>query len=105
MLFEVNSGKFKDGLTEFDARPIPAQVDLAPLVREFGSPQHLLTGEEQHFFGEFHDALVIGICHIELKHGEFGIVFAVHSFVAEIAANLVHSLEPPYQQALKIQLK
>ena len=53
---------------------------------------------------ERHHPVVVLILYIELHTGELRVVVAVHTLVAEVLANLIHTLETTYDEALQIQL-
>ena len=59
---------------------------------------HHIRNMDNHFFSESHHLVVISVCHVELKHGELGIVGAVDSFITEIASDFVNSLQISDQQ-------
>ena len=58
----------------------------------------------EHLLGEVHQVLVVGVGLVELEHGEFGIVARGDAFVAEVAIDLVYTLEASYDQALEVEL-
>ena len=51
-----------------------------------------------------HRVLVVRVGLVPLDHGEFGRVLVGHALVAEVAAELVHALEPADDQPLEIEL-
>ena len=68
-------------------------------------PVTSLQAVRDHLLGQFHHLQVIGVCPIEFKLGEFGVVLEGDAFVAEIAPDLVDPLEVADQQAFEIKLK
>ena len=58
----------------------------------------------QHLFHKFHHPDVILVCHIDFHTGEFRIMCLVHSFVAEILGELIHSVIASYDESLKVEL-
>jgi len=54
--------------------------------------------------GQQHQVLVRRVRLIELQHRELGVVLARQPLVAEVAADLVHPIEPTHDQALEVEL-
>ena len=57
-----------------------------------------------HLFHSVHHPFVILIRHIELHLGEFGVMEAVHTFVAEVFGKLINAIETTHNQFFQIQL-
>ena len=55
--------------------------------------------------GEVHHVVVVGVGHVELEHGELGIVLRRDAFVAEIAVDLVHAVHAADDQPLQVKLR
>ena len=54
---------------------------------------------------ELHHRRVVAVGLVRLEHRELGVVIAVDALVAEVAAELVHTLESPNEQPLQVQLE
>ena len=49
-------------------------------------------------------SVVVGVGHVELEHGELGIVLGRDAFVAEVAVDLVDAVHAADHQALEVEL-
>ena len=58
----------------------------------------------EHPFGELHHPEVVLVGYVNLHNGKFGVVRAVHAFVAEVLAEFIHAVEASYDQLLEVQL-
>ena len=47
---------------------------------------------------------VVLVGYVNLHNGKFGVVRAVHAFVAEVLAEFIHAVEASYDQLLEVQL-
>src|SRR5581483_10670937 len=54
---------------------------------------------------EFHRTAIIRVRLVELQHGEFGIPSPAQAFIAEIAVDLVNTVEAADGQTFQIQLR
>ncbi len=68
-------------------------------------PADFLRQRSEELLGQSHQVAVIAISLIELEHGELGIVLGGDPFIAEIAVDLVHAVEPADHQSLQIKLR
>ena len=69
-----------------------------------GGAIHLSRNGAQELFGERHQVFIVGVCLIELEHGELRIVLSGDALVAEVAIDLIDALEPADHQTLEIKL-
>ena len=69
-----------------------------------GRTVHSYRNLLQQLLGETHHPVVVLIRYIQLHAGELWVVTAVHTLVAEITADLVHTLKTTYNQSLQVQL-
>lgn len=60
---------------------------------------------EEHRLGECHQLLVVSVGLIELARRELGVVRGVHALVAELLADLIHSLHAADDQLLPKSMK
>ena len=81
----------------FEADGVVANLDLCGAVDS-------QTDALQQFLRETHHPIIVFVAHVQLHTGKLRVVVAVHAFVAEITANLVHALKSAYNQALEVQL-
>ena len=56
----------------------------------------------EHLLGETHHPVVILVLNVKFHAGEFGVVVAVHTLVAEVLANLVNTFKTAHNQAFKV---
>ena len=110
MVTQVAVCKFRvvlgNGLGDADLAVTSAEVDFLALV---GDPSVLEAGQFchdrlQHLFGQANQVLVVGVCPVEFKHREFGIVPGRHAFIAKIAVDLVNLFQAANYQPLEMQL-
>ena len=104
LAFEVIAGLLLDGLKDrqtavggLEADDVVANLHICRSVdRDADLLEQLL--------GEGHHPVVVLVADIELHAGELGIVAAVHSLVAEVAANLIDALKSADDEPLQIEL-
>ena len=97
----VDHGEALERLTEIDGQALFALFG----VTDLGVAQDVLRQGAQHLFGEIHQIDVIGVGHIELEHGELGVMANGDAFVAEVAVDLVDTLETTDHQTLQIEFR
>ena len=71
---------------------------------EGGLRTHGIGSRHEQLLYEEHHVGVVRVRLVPLEHRELGVVRAVHSFVAEVVADLVHGIEAADDQALEIEL-
>ena len=69
-----------------------------------GGAVDFFRDEDDEFFGELHQVVVVGVGLVELEHGELGVVPGADAFVAEVAVDLVDAVEAADDQALEVEL-
>ena len=104
-LVEVDAGVLLDRLDHADPLKRFAQVDLGVAVENGGGAQNLEGDVAQQLLGQVHDVLEVGVCLVELQHGEFRVVLGVHALVAEDAADLINLVKAADNQAFQVQLQ
>ena len=57
------------------------------------------------FFDEIRHFFEIGVGPISFKHREFGIVFSRDAFVAKVAIDFEHFVEPAHEQTFQVKLQ
>jgi hypothetical protein len=57
----------------------------------------------QEFFSEFHQIVIISICHVKLASGEFGVVSHVNTFITELLSNLEDTVESTDNKHLEVE--
>ena len=65
---------------------------------------HVAYHTSDEFFQHVHHVVVVGVCLVELEHGEFGKVQPVDPLVAEIVTDLIHTIQPADDAPLEVQL-
>ena len=73
-----------------------AQVDLVAVEMGDGGAVDFLGDEDDEFFAELHQVVVVRVGLVELEHGELGVVAGADAFVAEVAVDLVDTVEATY---------
>jgi hypothetical protein len=68
-----------------------------------GSPVHFLSNMRDEFLDAIHHPAIVAIGDIELEHGEFRIVRAIHPLVPEILGELVHSVKSTDNETLQVE--
>ena len=57
------------------------------------------------FLGQAHQVVVVCVGLVELQHRELGVVLGADAFIAEVAVDLVHAVEPTDYQPLQVKLR
>ncbi|MNQ50011.1 hypothetical protein D3C85_639370 [compost metagenome] len=96
----LDHGEALERLTEVDGQTLFALFG----VTDLGVTQDVLGQGAQQLLGQVHQIDVIGIGHVELDHGELGVVTHRDPFVTEVAVDLVDALETTDHQTLQIEL-
>ena len=94
-----------DRLGHRQALEFRPEVDRLPLVAHRRRADDLLRDRAEQFLGQIHQVAVIAVRLVELEHRELGIVARRDAFVAEVAVDLEHVLQPPDHQPLQVQLR
>ncbi len=103
--FGVHTGVVaENGVEHRHALEGPREVVLRALVDHPRITQHAGRELPQHVLGEVHGIAVVGVGPVELEHGEFRVVPGRQPFIAEVAIDFIHLLEPAHHQALEVQL-
>jgi hypothetical protein len=74
-------------------------------VFDLGGACHLLGGIGDHLLGQFHHLQIIRVCPIEFQLREFRVVLERHTFIAEVAPDLINAFHVTDKQTLEIQLE
>ena len=100
---EIIAGMFLDGIEHsYSFKWGFERYDIIAYL-QFGSAVHVEAYLLYHLFGKLHHPVVVLVGYIYLHCGEFGVVSAVHSLVAEVFGELVDALEAAYNEAFEIQ--
>src|SRR5258708_3371335 len=103
-IVEVNLGRSRmkffwpeldDGFTHGELRPF-AQINLVAVEVGDAGAVDLFCDEDDEFFAELHQVVVVGVGLVELEHGELEVVFCTDAFVAEVAVDLIDAVESTY---------
>ena len=102
---EVHTGVLLDCIDHRHTRKRLGQVDFdAAVGNRFGAEDAARDRADQ-VLGQLHNPIVIGICLIQLQQRKFRVVARIHTFVAEYAAQFVHTLEAADDQPFEVQLE
>ncbi len=77
---------------------MPVEVSDAGAVDVF-------RDEDDEFFAELHQVVVVRVGLVELEHGELGVVFRADALVAKVAVDLVDAVEAADDQPLQVELR
>ena len=83
-------------------RPGRGQVDFRTFVGNLHGTQYPLCSFRNELFGNVHHGIEITVSLIQFQGGEFRVVFDVHAFVAEDAAQFIYPFHAAYNQALQV---
>ena len=99
-LIKINSGIFLDRIVHCQTCKWLSKVNFHTVVRDLGRSAYFFSEVTEHGFGQFHHALVISVCLIQLHQGKFRIVAGINTLVTEYTADLVHTLKTTNDQSL-----
>ena len=95
---------FTQRVEEADPLPRRRKVYGMSFVFHHRRTEHFLCNSADHLLRHLDKVAIVRIGHVELEHGELGIVPGRDALVPEVAVDLVHALEPADEQALEVQL-
>ena len=95
----------RDRVGDFQPPPRRLQIDFALAVFHGGGAEHFPRALRHQIFDEVHHRVIVGVGLIQFDHREFGIVRGVDAFVAEIAVDFVHPVQPADQQPLQVRFR
>ena len=85
--------------------PWRAQINRLPLEIDHRPAHHLFGRKGDHPLDQVHHPIIVNVRGIELELCELGVVLKADPLVAKVAADLVHAIVHPHQQALQVELK
>ena len=92
-----------DGFEHCVAFPRAFEVNQVLADLHLGSAVQGNRHRLHHLFHEVHHPFVVLISHVQLHLGEFGVVEAVHTFVAEVLRELIHAVETADDEFFEVQ--
>ena len=101
---QVVTGFFLDGFEDGEAAVGSLEADGLSVDGAFGAAVHRDADAFQQFLGEIHHPVVVLVLHVQFHAGEFRIVVAVHSFVAEVLAHFVYTFETAHDETFQVEL-
>ena len=101
---DVEAGLLQNCIGHGDATIGSLEVNLVVADLNLGGAVDIHADLLEHGLGELHHPVIVLISHIYLHAGELRIVGAVHTFVAEVARELIYTLETADDQTLEIEL-
>ncbi len=87
-----------DSLCHSDTREGSLEADDIVAHLDLGGAVDIHTDFLQHVFGK----VVVLVGHVYLHAGKLGVMGAIHTLVAEVLGELVHTLEAAYDKALEV---
>ena len=103
-LGDVGAGEVLDGLEHGVAFPRALEVDDVVADLHLGGAVQREGDALDHLLHGLHHPVVVLVGHVELHLGEFGVVEAVHTLVAEVFGELIDAVEAAHDEFLQIQL-
>ena len=101
---DVHSGELLDGLCHSTACEGSLEADDIVAHLHLGSAVHIETDLLEHLLGECHHPVIVLVRDVDLHTGKLGIVGAVHTLVAEVLGELIHTLKATHDKALQVEL-
>src|SRR5664279_766382 len=80
------------------------KINFVPIEVRDGCAVDVARHLRQHLGGEVHHVAIVRVGHVELQHGELGIVLRRDALVAEVAINLVDAVHAADHQPLQVKL-
>ena len=102
---EIESGLLFDGIEDRQTAVRRFEIDLVIADLHLRRAVHGQRDTLQQVLGKAHHPVIILVLDVELHAGELRVVAAVHTFVAEVTADLVHALKSAYDEALEVELR
>ncbi len=99
---DVDTGVLLDSLCHSDTREGSLEADDIVAHLDLGGAVDIHTDFLQHVFGKVHHPVVVLVGHVYLHAGKLGVMGAIHTLVAEVLGELVHTLEAAYDKALEV---
>ena len=99
-LVKVNAGLLLNGVDHGKLSERLSEIDLLVAVDDGGRAADLLSQITEHALSQFHHAIVICICLIQLHERELRVVSGIYALISEYAADLVDSLKSADDQSL-----
>ena len=93
---EVIAGLFLDGIQDRQAAVRSLETDGLAVNRCFRSSVYSNANTLKQLLGEAHHPIVIFILHIQFHASEFRVMVLVHTFVAEVFSDFVHTFKTAY---------
>jgi len=101
-LIKINAGIFLDCVIHCQTLKRLTKVDFNTIVRNLCTATYLLCEVTEHRLCQFHHALVIGICLIQLHQCKLWIVAGVNTLITEYTTDFEHSFQTTNNQSLQI---
>lgn len=99
-----------ESLHHGNARPRGLEVNLNLRSAGLGAVLDLVIASDfldhvgDHLLSHVHEVLIVGVSLVELTGGELRVVGEINTFIAELTANLIHTVETTNDQHLQVQL-
>ena len=89
---EINAGVFLNCIDHGDALERLGHINHSAVIADDRASADFLSQVAEHTLGQFHHALIVGVCLIQLHQGKFRVVTGINTLVTEYTANLVNTL-------------
>ena len=99
-----------ESLHHGNARPRGLEVNLNLRCAGLGAVLDLVIASDlldhvgDHLLGHVHEVLIVGVSLVELTGGELRVVGEINALIAELTANLIHTVQTANDQHLQVQL-
>ena len=102
---KINVCIFLYGVDHCDALKWLRKVNLDAIVGDYGAATYFLCQIAVHALCEFHHALIVCICLIQLHQCKFRIMTGIYTFITEYTANFKYTLQTANDQSFQIQFQ
>ena len=100
----ILAGLLLDSIQDRQAAIGRFEINLVVTDLNFGCSVDSDGNLLEQLLGERHHPVVVLVLDVQLHTCELGVVAAVHTFVAEVTSDLIHSLKSAYDKAFEVEL-
>ena len=100
---QIISGEFFDGIEHGHTFERRLKVDYIISHFNFRCTVYIHTNLFNHIFCKLHHPVVVLIGYVDFHTGKFRIMCTVHTFITEVLANFIDSLESTYDQTFQVK--
>ena len=99
----ILAGLLLDSIQDRQAAIGRFEINLVVTDLNFGCAVDSYGNLLEQLLGERHHPVVVFVLDVQLHTCELGVVAAIHTFVAEVTSDLIHSLKSANDQALEVE--